>query len=103
MWCLALLATLAAYYAAFISRTSFLIGPTRYFPLLDDAMVSMRYARHLVQGRGFVWNVGEPPLEGFTNPLWTLMMRRCICCHCRSTASRSRSRCSAPPSCSACS
>lgn len=74
MWCLALLATLAAYYAAFISRTSFLIGPTRYFPLLDDAMVSMRYARHLVQGHGFVWNLGEPPLEGFTNPLWTLMM-----------------------------
>jgi len=70
----ALLTALAAYYAAFISRTSFLIGSTRYFPLLDDAMVSMRYARHLVQGHGLVWNVGEPPLEGFTNPLWTLVM-----------------------------
>lgn len=67
-------AALAAYYAAFIARTSFTIGATRYFPLLDDAMVSMRYARHLVQGHGFAWNLGDPPLEGFTNPLWTLVM-----------------------------
>jgi len=70
----AALAAIAAYYAAFIARTSFFIGPARYFPLLDDAMVSMRYARHLVQGQGFVWNLGDPPLEGFTNPLWTLVM-----------------------------
>jgi hypothetical protein len=69
-----LIAAFAAYYAAFIARTSFRIGPARYFPLLDDAMVSMRYARHLVQGHGFVWNLGDPPLEGFTNPLWTLVM-----------------------------
>jgi hypothetical protein len=68
------IAGLAAYYAVFISRTSFLIGSTRYFPLLDDAMVSMRYARHLVQGHGLEWNLGDPPLEGFTNPLWTLVM-----------------------------
>jgi hypothetical protein len=73
-WCLALLAALVAYCVLFIFHTSFLIGPTRYFPLLDDAMVSMRYARHLVQGHGFVWNLGDPPLEGFTNPLWTLVM-----------------------------
>jgi hypothetical protein len=63
-----------SYFALFIAHTSFFIGSTRYFPLLDDAMVSMRYARHLVQGHGFVWNVGDPPLEGFTNPLWTLVM-----------------------------
>ena len=71
---MALLTAIAAYYAAFIARTSFAIDSMRYFPLLDDAMVSMRYARHLVQGHGFVWNLGEPPLEGFTNPLWTLVM-----------------------------
>ena len=68
------IAGLGAWYAVFISRTSFLISSTRYFPLLDDAMVSLRYARHLVQGHGFVWNLGDPPLEGFTNPLWTLVM-----------------------------
>ena len=58
-----ILALAAAYYAAFIYRASFVIGSTRYFPLLDDAMVSMRYARHLVQGHGFVWNAGDAPLH----------------------------------------
>ena len=67
-------AGLGAWYAALIARTSFTVGATRYFPLLDDAMVSMRYARHLVQGHGLTWNLGDPPLEGFTNPLWTLVM-----------------------------
>lgn len=38
----------------------------------DDAFISFRYARHLAAGHGLVWNVGEPPLQGFTNPLWTL-------------------------------
>ena len=38
----------------------------------DDAFISFRYARHLAAGRGLVWNVGEPPIQGFTNPLWTL-------------------------------
>lgn len=39
---------------------------------LDDTYISMRYARHLVDGHGLVWNVGEAPIEGFTNFLWVL-------------------------------
>jgi len=70
----ALMAAAIAYYAVFIWKTSFMVGSTRYFALLDDAMISMRYARHLVEGLGLVWNPGEPPVEGFTNPLWTLVM-----------------------------
>ncbi|HYM81406.1 MAG TPA: hypothetical protein VEY91_08345 [Candidatus Limnocylindria bacterium] len=62
------------YYAIFIWKTSFVIGPTRYFSLFEDAMVSMRYARHLASGHGLTWNVGEPPIEGITNPLWTIVM-----------------------------
>jgi hypothetical protein len=38
----------------------------------DDAYISMRYAQHLVDGHGLVWNIGEAPVEGFTNFLWTL-------------------------------
>ena len=38
----------------------------------DDAFISFRYAHHLAAGRGLVWNVGEAPIQGFTNPLWTL-------------------------------
>jgi peptidoglycan/LPS O-acetylase OafA/YrhL len=63
-----------AFYALFILRTSFSIGGTRYFVLFEDAMISMRYARHLAAGHGLVWNVGEPPIEGFTNLLWVLWM-----------------------------
>lgn len=62
------------FYAVFIFRTSFSIGGTRYFVLFEDAMISMRYARHLADGHGLVWNIGEPPIEGFTNLLWVLWM-----------------------------
>ena len=51
-----------------------MIGGTRYFVLFEDAMISMRYARHVADGHGFVWNIGEPPIEGFTNLLWVLWM-----------------------------
>jgi hypothetical protein len=37
-------------------------------------MISMRYAQHLAQGHGLVWNIGEAPVEGFTNLGWTLYM-----------------------------
>ena len=37
-------------------------------------MISMQYAKHLAHGSGLVWNIGEPPIEGFTNPLWTFLM-----------------------------
>lgn len=40
---------------------------------VDDAYISYRYAAHLVEGHGLVWNVGER-VEGFTNPLWTLLV-----------------------------
>src|SRR5689334_7581054 len=62
------------FYLGFILGTSFVVQSERYFTLVDDAMISMRYARHLAQGYGFVWNIGEMPVEGFTNPGWTLVM-----------------------------
>lgn len=61
-------------YLGFIAGTSFDINGERYFTLVDDAMISMRYARHLAQGHGLTWNIGEPPVEGFTNLGWTLIM-----------------------------
>ncbi len=64
----------ALFYLAFIIGTSFNIKGERYFTLVDDAMISMRYAKHLAQGHGLVWNIGEQPVEGFTNLGWTLYM-----------------------------
>jgi peptidoglycan/LPS O-acetylase OafA/YrhL len=71
---LAIAVAALAFYAVFVLRTSFSIGGTRYFVLFEDAMISMRYARHVAAGHGFVWNVGEAPIEGFTNLLWVLWM-----------------------------
>lgn len=46
----------------------------RFNFLVDDAFISFRYARHLAQGHGLVWNLGEnPPVEGFSNFLWVLL------------------------------
>ena len=45
---------------------------TRRF-IQDDAFISFRYARNLVEGAGLVWNPGER-VEGYTNFLWTLGM-----------------------------
>jgi len=73
-WLLALLVLAASFYAFFIWRSGFGVHGQLYFTLIDDAMISMRYARHLAQGYGFVWNVGAPPVQGFTNPAWTLLM-----------------------------
>jgi arabinofuranosyltransferase len=41
---------------------------------VDDANIFFVYARHLADGRGFVWNTGGPRVEGFSSPLWLLLM-----------------------------
>jgi len=40
---------------------------------VDDAYITFRYARNLVEGRGFVYNPGERML-GTTTPLYTLLL-----------------------------
>jgi arabinofuranosyltransferase len=39
----------------------------------EDAAILMRYAQHLGQGGGFVWNVGQPPVDGATDFLLVVM------------------------------
>ncbi len=43
------------------------------FPF-DDAFISFRYAEHVAAGYGFVWNIGGPHTEGFTNFLFVLVL-----------------------------
>ncbi len=69
-----ILAAAAIFYLALIFGASFVIKGERYFTLIDDAMISMRYAQHLAQGHGLTWNIGQAPVEGFTNLGWTLYM-----------------------------
>ena len=40
---------------------------------IDDAFITFRYARNLLNGAGFVYNPGEQVL-GTTTPLYTLLM-----------------------------
>jgi hypothetical protein len=39
---------------------------------VDDSYIVYRYAEHLAAGDGLVWNVGEDPVEGFTDFAWLL-------------------------------
>lgn len=41
----------------------------------DDAFISFRYAQHLIESHGLVWNIGESVLvEGYSNFLWVLLI-----------------------------
>ena len=42
--------------------------------VVDDAYISFHFARHLNQGYGLVWNVGDPPIEGYSNFLWVMLL-----------------------------
>lgn len=39
----------------------------------DDAYITLRYSRHLAEGHGIVWNVGEEPVEGYSNFLFMIL------------------------------
>lgn len=41
--------------------------------MAEDAYISFRYARNLIEGHGLVFNPGER-VEGYTNFLWTLLL-----------------------------
>lgn len=44
------------------------------FLLMDDAMISLSYARSLVEGCGLIWHCDAQRVEGITNMGWTLYM-----------------------------
>ena len=69
-----IMAAYVIYAAVFIYQTIIVINGQRYAFLFDDAMISMQYARNLAQGHGLVFNAGEAPVEGYSNPLWVVYM-----------------------------
>jgi len=42
--------------------------------IVDDAGISFVYARNLAAGHGLVSQPGLPPIEGYSNPLWVLLL-----------------------------
>lgn len=41
---------------------------------IDDAFITFRYAEHFADGHGLVFNIGDSPLEGYSNFLWLLVL-----------------------------
>jgi hypothetical protein len=58
----------------YVYRTSAVVAGHRMFLLWDDGMISMRYARHLAEGRGLSWNGDAEKVQGVTNLGLTLLM-----------------------------
>lgn len=58
---------------AFVLALAVLLLHARaYLPFIaDDALISLRYARRLLQGHGLTWTPGER-VEGYSNLLWIL-------------------------------
>ena len=42
--------------------------------IVDDAGISLAYARNVAAGHGLVHQPGGTPVEGFSNPSWTLLL-----------------------------
>ncbi len=49
--------------------------------IVDDAGISFAYARSLAGGHGLVAQPGVPPVEGFSNPLWVLLLTPALLLH----------------------
>ncbi len=55
-----------------IAAFCFLAWPLRVW-LIDDAGISLAYARNIAEGYGMVHQQGAQPVEGISNPLWTFL------------------------------
>src|SRR5258706_9984074 len=49
-------------------------------PPAEDAAILMRYIQHVAGGHGMVWNLGEPPVDGATDMLFTLLVAGLVRC-----------------------
>lgn len=64
---------------AIVAGGWFLFRAWMFWPLtVDDAYITMRHARNLVNGHGFVYNIGGPPVESYTNHLLFLLQALAI-------------------------
>ncbi len=41
---------------------------------IDDAFITFKYAENLADGHGLVFNIGDKPVEGYSNFLWMLIL-----------------------------
>lgn len=41
---------------------------------IDDAYITFRFSQNLAAGAGLTWTPGETPIEGFSNPIWVVLV-----------------------------
>jgi hypothetical protein len=51
-----------------------LLGTLAWPFAIDDAWISVRYARHLAEGLGYVWNASGPATDGVTPLPWAVVL-----------------------------
>ena len=56
-----------------LTLTLFVAGILIFNYIPDDTFITLRYARNVLKGEGFVFNAGER-VEGYTNYLWLLVL-----------------------------
>jgi arabinofuranosyltransferase len=59
---------------AFIAIIAFLRSNYTYTTIVDDAYIFFRYAENIVNGYGFVWNINEQPIEGYSSFLYLVVL-----------------------------
>jgi len=57
-----------------LALVPFVLLVARFAFVCDDAFISFRYARNLARGLGLVYNLGEAPVEGYSEFLWVLVL-----------------------------
>ena len=57
---------------AVLSTAFFVVHNSHY--VMDDVFIGFRYASNIASGHGIVWNIGELPLEGYSNFGWIIIM-----------------------------
>ena len=65
-----LLLSLLLYFAVF----NFLRNNYLYTTILDDSFIFFRYAENVFNGFGFVWNIGEQPVEGYSSFFYLVLL-----------------------------
>lgn len=48
---------------------------------IDDMYITLRYAQNWANGYGLVWNIGQPPVEGYSNFSFVVLARIALSLH----------------------
>lgn len=56
-----------------ISTIAFLRSKYLHTVVVDEAFIFFRYAENVVKGNGFVWNIGELPVEGYSSFMYLVI------------------------------